>query len=282
MNKVYIFTVHHKKDAAIEVYSKYFNPIQVGAAISDESLGIDRDDAGDNISIKNKNYCELTAHYNIWKRNLSVDFIGLMHYRRVFSTKSSINSILMDKLKFFVNRIFLLRLQLSANNQLKITEKSKLDSVCNEFNVFLLESDFDLILPKKIKFQFFSVKENYFLNHCRSHFDIFNGIISREYPEMKKAVEKVSLSKEMYAYNMFVMRKEIFDDYSLKLFNVLGELESKIDISYLDVYQQRIFGFLSERFLNYYIQYLIECKNIKIKELDIAFLDLEKKRYMSR
>lgn len=279
MNKAYIFTVHHKKDIAIDIFLKYFNPIQVGAAISDESLGIDRDDFGDNISSKNKNYCELTAHYNIWKRNLPVDFIGLMHYRRVFSTKSSLKSIFTNELKFIFNRIFLLRLKFALNKQIKISDKSKLDAVCKEFNFFLLNEDLDLdlILPKKIKFQFFSVKEDYFLNHCRSHFDIFNNIIFREYPEMKKAVEKVCSSKEMYAYNMFVMRKEIFDDYSSRLFNVLEKAELVIDVKYLDLYQKRIFGFLSERFLNYYVQYLIECKKIKIKELDIAFLEFENK-----
>ena len=45
-----------------------------------------RDNTGDNISKKNKNYCELTALYWAWK-NLDNKYIGLCHYRRYFSKK---------------------------------------------------------------------------------------------------------------------------------------------------------------------------------------------------
>ena len=58
-------------------------PIHVGKENKQE-LGYIGDNTGCNISIKNPNYCELTAIYWAWK-NLKVDYIGLVHYRRYFT-----------------------------------------------------------------------------------------------------------------------------------------------------------------------------------------------------
>ena len=58
-------------------------PIQVGAALTEEVISDIRDNIGDNISQKNKQYCELTALYWIWKNDIS-KYKGLCHYRRHF------------------------------------------------------------------------------------------------------------------------------------------------------------------------------------------------------
>ena len=63
----------------------YEREIQVGAALTDKRLAenILVDNIGDNISEKNKQFCELTALYWIWK-NAEEDYVGLVHYRRHF------------------------------------------------------------------------------------------------------------------------------------------------------------------------------------------------------
>ena len=45
---------------------EYFFTFHGGAALASEALPYVRDDTGDNISMKNRKYCELTAHYWFW------------------------------------------------------------------------------------------------------------------------------------------------------------------------------------------------------------------------
>ena len=85
--------------------SIYF-PLQVGAAVNKTksgkplSLGYSKDSTGDNISSKNANYCELTGLYWAWK-NMSADYLGLVHYRRHFSVVKG----LLRKSVFKENRV---------------------------------------------------------------------------------------------------------------------------------------------------------------------------------
>lgn len=79
--KINIFVITHKK--MINVKNKIYIPLYVGAIDKKECYGYLCDNVGENISFKNKNYCELTGMYWIWK-NVKTDIIGIVHYRRYF------------------------------------------------------------------------------------------------------------------------------------------------------------------------------------------------------
>ena len=67
---------------------------------------------------------------------------------------------------------------------------------------------------------------------------------------------------------MMIVRKEIFDDYCEWLFSILFVVEKRIQISN-NVYQARVFGFLSERLMRVYI----EKKKLKVKEVKVLKID---------
>ena len=63
--------------------SGFQREMQVGAALTDQRICVMADDVGEHISDKNRQFCELTALYWIWK-NARQEIVGLEHYRRHF------------------------------------------------------------------------------------------------------------------------------------------------------------------------------------------------------
>ena len=78
MSEIKIFMCCHK---GFEIVPPLCGPIQCGSAINPKIDNVLYDDSGENISLKNREYCELTAHYFAWK-NIVADYYGFCHYRR--------------------------------------------------------------------------------------------------------------------------------------------------------------------------------------------------------
>lgn len=279
-NKLLLMTAHHTNDLFKEISKKFFFPIQVGKELSNIDLGINKDNYGDNISVKNKTFCELTAYYSAWK-NSDTEYVGLMHYRRVFTERFFSTSKCVSLFKYFLKSLQYCYECKDPNhhfsNLIYIKNKRDTENVVDSFYKYLQRelSNYDIYIPKKISYKYLNLEQQFILNHNTDDWLLFKNLIIENYPFLIESLETTSKAKSFYAYNMFIMKRDIFDRYSTILFDLLFKMEELVDLKNKSSYQKRLFGFLSERFLNIYVNFLLKENSIRLKELNTVFLDLE-------
>ena len=191
-------------------------PVFVGAALSGDAAvppGFARDDEGENISAKNRGWCELTALYWAWK-NTKADAVGLVHYRRHFRWRGGIAS--------------------GAE-------------ICEAL------SRADAVLPKRRNYFIESTYSQYIHAHHAEDLDETRRILEEKHPDFLPAFDSAMKSTSGHRFNMMVMKRPLLDDYCTWLFGVLSELERRLDISSYSDYDRRVFGFVAERLLDVYI-----------------------------
>lgn len=209
-----VYEVRSELDKPIQetsyILKDYEKGIQVGAALTDRRLEECSfyDNEGENISVRNRQFCEETALYWIWK-NAKEDIVGLVHYRRHF--------LLPDDWK----------------------EK-------------MLSCNIDVILPTPL-YVAPSVEENYCFRHDQ-----------RDWKYMMEYLKKHCKTDYVYAKqffsegvfspcNMFIMRKEILDEYCIWLFPILFDVAEHCGEKQ-DLYQNRYPAFIAERLLSLFFE----------------------------
>ncbi|MBT0719869.1 DUF4422 domain-containing protein [Rosenbergiella collisarenosi] len=264
MSTIKIYTCHHKASAFLS--SNLIEPIHVGKALNLNDIGCMGDNTGDNISYKNPFYCELTAHYWVWKNAQPTDFVGFMHYRRHLNFSD--NQSMAEDNWGVINAE---ELDASYENECGLTTEQ----------ITATLEDCDLILPKKWSVTQAGNRSNY-SHYMRSeylhieHYDEALKIIASDYPEYVSAAEKFNAASDGYYTNMFVMRHDLFDRYSKWLFDISQKLESKISFNNFNSQEKRVIGHISERLLNIFILRELEINpDLKIKEVQRTFIKKE-------
>lgn len=232
-----IFVITHKKFTPFTDESNY-KIMLVGASknIGEDNYLKDNSEE-DNISDKNFSFCELTGAYSLYK-HCSDNIVGLVHYRR-----------------YFIN---------SEGNPLSFKEAES------------ILSENDVILPTKSRLTSYRIPvtvKKHFISllgvEGKEAWEKCSEILKRKYPEMKTSFEEFENQNSTYFYNMCIMQNKDFKLYHEWLFDILLQLEQEIDVTKYSKYNQRMFGFISERLLTFWVLY----NNMKIKELPIMFTE---------
>ena len=224
-------------------------PIHVGAALSSIVIpGVQRDDDGDTISEKNKSYCELTGQYWAWK-NTSADYYGFLHYRRYFNFTDTEFPEHQEPF-IFGDVVF------DRNDDQTLAKIG-----FNEDTMRKVITSHDFIAPTPVEaLDHSTVYEQYQASagHHIEDLDTCMAIIRQRYPKIWRSAKKYLSNTKVFACNMFIMKKEIFNDYCEFLFSVLAEHEQLRDISHYSAIGRRVSGYLGERLCGMYLQYLYD------------------------
>ena len=133
-----------------------------------------------------------------------------------------------------------------------------------------------VILPKKRNYYIENLYSHYAHTHYSIHLDKTRNIISEYYNEYLKTFDEVMNRKSAHMFNMFIMKKNLADEYCKWLFSILSKLEKMIDITEYDSFQARLFGRVSELLLDVWI----EKNNVKYKE--VPYMHMEKINWIKK
>ncbi len=190
-------------------------PIQVGADLANAQIANCCDNTGDNISVKNANYCELTALYWIWKQEFesnenSTAYYGLVQYRRILDIK----------------REDFKRIQ---------------------------EKEVDVILPFPMLYAP-DIREHHTRYVKDSDWNAMLQALKELQPAYAAAYEEIFSQQYFYNYNMLIARKEVLRTYCQWLFPILERTE-ELSIPKGRERADRYIGYLGESLLTLYFLY---------------------------
>ena len=226
--------------------SRILQPVQVG--LKPDSYRFPwafHDDEGENISVKNPMYCELTTQYWAWK-NVDAEYYGFCHYRRYFDfsdTKHKENPYgeIMDDY-----------IDADAVREYGLDDETIARAVRGYDVITTCYGDLTKIIdghgtPKKV----WEAAPKLLDEDLHRMYDI----LCTMHPEYKQDAIAFLNGHSSCFCNMFIMRREIFRDYCAWLFPMLEVFERNTDMSRYSKEALRTPGHLAERLLNIYLMH---------------------------
>ena len=277
--KVKVFVSYHKP--AVLLKSEVLIPVWSGKAAAKDShkdgtMSVEDcrwmeenligDDTGENISYLNRRFNEITTQYFAWKNSAKFgnpDYIGFMHYRRHlnFNEDNELQENIWGTVDFpnisenYINTVGL--------TDKKITEFVKhYDIVTTRLWDVRNGGAENIYSQYKNATQTLDIKD----------YETTMSILLEKYPEYRNAIDEYNNNPFGYFTNIFIMKKELFEDYCEWLFTILRECEKQIP-NYSDVQRNRAIGQIAERLFGIYITYLKKHNpKIRIKELQRTYV----------
>lgn len=238
----------------VKVYSAYYSrsvifenatitPIQVGANLSDEKLGILGDDKGKNISEKNLSYCEMTAVYWAWKNDRDSDYLGLFHYRRYLDFRPD-----QDRQLNQCGLVSAPHLGNVFSDRFGLDEKTIVSVLKDQDGVVPEPFDIRSLGPATVRAHYVTAP-----HHHAHHLDLAVRIVAELSPAYSEFFMKTLDGFLLYPANIFIFKRPLFEEYCEWIFPILARLEAEIDTTGFSAAERRAVGYLAERLTTAFI-----------------------------
>lgn len=229
------------------------------------------DNIGDNISIRNREFCECTGLYWIWK-NIDIynlDYIGIMQYRRQLILNDCF-----EKHPDDLEKIVYKCIHFSKDKKDLINTIGLKDDIIVE-----IMSQFDCIIPHPSeldKMKITNIYDDWVSKIPGVHIDdliILDEVFTKKYPNEADLFREYLLSDKKYMYQIFIAKPVVFNDYCSWLFDLLFDIDKLIDTSLYTINGKRTIGYLAEILYGYYFYKMKVNSKYKILETGVTFLE---------
>ena len=102
-------------------------------------------------------------------------------------------------------------------------------------------------MPKKRHYYIETIEGQYAHAHNKEHLCKVREIIKDNCNDYLDSFDKHMNERSGHMFNMFIMRNDYFDEYSQWIFNILFQLENRLEK------KDRILGFVGERLLDIWL-----------------------------
>ena len=278
-----IYISYHKQFPLIN--EKFLKPIHVGRACvnltKDGSLSENDtdwltsnmigDNVGDNISKRNREYCECTGLYWIWKNvdYSNYKYIGYFQYRRQLILNDYFLDSKNNKEKEVYQCIHFKKKDRNISDIIGLKE----NTICNLMNKY------DCIIPhpaKLDKMNINSIYEDWVERIPGVHVDdliILEKFFEEKLPHMAKELNEYLNKPNKIMYHIFIVRPKIFNEYCSWLFKILFEIDKLIDSHLYTVNGKRTIGYLAEILYGFYFTMLLRNKKYNVLQCGVTYLE---------
>jgi hypothetical protein len=270
MSDIKIFVSHRIEFDSENIPNELYYDVRCGA-VDDrrENVVMPGDDTGENISGRRVSFGEFTVQYWAWK-NVTADYYGLCHYRRYLAfapgswNVNHYNQIVDPFLDRFAAKRYGL-LNASAMRQ-------------------LIKSH-DIIVNKNADVRLITVKDTP-KNTVYEHWVDWDGIIIEKEtlnlllslietlrPDYLQAVREYFAGYKFRGYNCYILRRDLFHQLCEFQFDILFELEKRLDTTGYNKDMKRTPAFVGEILYGIFIHHLQKQNKYRIRELPLVFFE---------